>query len=60
MAGWTRLEWSYTSSAAGNTRQSRQVAKDNKRVECLWVHPDVDIDPEVVAGSGGVGAEGGN
>lgn len=59
-AGWTRLEINYTSSAAGHTRHKKAVQESMKRVECLWLHPGIKADVELIEGLGFRVAETGN
>lgn len=44
--GWRRIDFPVTSSAAGRTRNTGLLgagaAKDQKRVECVWLSPNID------------------
>ena len=51
-AGWHRLEWSYTSSAAGTTRISKSTKADRQRIECLWLHPGVQLSEGQISKTG--------
>jgi len=42
-AGWRRLEWQYTMSAAGTTRNHQGSFDDKQRTECVWVHPRIPL-----------------
>jgi len=51
-AGGRRLEWDYTSSAAGTTRISMPSLESKKRTECLWLHPEIPLNQEQIEETG--------
>lgn len=63
-AGWMRLEIEAHCSAAGHTRQKKMSGKEyneaTRRIECLWLHPGIEVDSELIKDLGFRVAETGN
>jgi DNA adenine methylase len=51
-AGWRRLEWNYTSCAAGTTRLNNLTQAQRERTECLWIHAGIPVTEEQISSTG--------
>jgi len=55
--GWLKISWEHSCTAAGHTRNTKMSVEEqsqaNKRIECLWVHPGIEVTSGMLNSVGG-------